>query len=85
VTIKQLTEINKDSLEEYLLKYAKLITMAQDFIKCIVQELKQEVFKNVWDGELYVKNMHSKELQNIMDNYSIWNEYQDIIQVHKNP
>jgi 23S rRNA pseudoU1915 N3-methylase RlmH len=47
VNIEQLTEVNKDSLEEYLLKPTKLITMAQDFIKCTTEELNQEVSTKV--------------------------------------
>jgi hypothetical protein len=71
VNIELLTKINKDSLEEYLLRPVKLITMAREFIKSTTQELKQEVSTKVCDGELDVEKMQSKKLQKSMDDYSL--------------
>jgi hypothetical protein len=80
VNIEILTKVNKDSLEEYLLRPVKLITMARDFIKLTTQERKEEVSTKVCYGELYVENMHSEKLQNIMVNYSLYKEYRDRMQ-----
>jgi hypothetical protein len=42
VNIENLNKVNKYSLEEYVLVPIKIITMARDFIKHKMQELKQE-------------------------------------------
>jgi hypothetical protein len=47
VNIEHLTEVNKEYLEEYLLRPVKLITMSRDFIKCTTQ-LKQEVSTKIF-------------------------------------
>jgi len=57
VNIEPLTKVNKESLEEYMLRLVKLITMARDFIKHTTQELKQEVSTKVCDCELDIKKM----------------------------
>jgi hypothetical protein len=57
VNIENLTEVNKESLEEHLLKPVRLITMTQNFVKRTTQELKQEVSTKVCDGELDIEKM----------------------------
>jgi hypothetical protein len=49
------------------------------------QELKQEVSTKVCDGELDIEKMQSEKLKKIMDNYSLWKEYRDQMQMQKNP
>jgi len=57
VNIENLTEVSKESLEEHLLKPLRLITMTQDFVKHITQELKQEISTKVCDEELDIEMM----------------------------
>jgi hypothetical protein len=41
MNIEHLTDLNKESMEEHLLRPIRLITMTRDFIKRTTQELKQ--------------------------------------------
>jgi hypothetical protein len=55
--IENLTEINKESVEENLLKPVRLITMNKNFFKRTSQELKKEVSTKVCDGEMDIEKM----------------------------
>ena len=55
--IENLTEINKESVEEHLLKPVRLITMNKNFFKRTSQELKKEVSTKVCDGEMDIEKM----------------------------
>jgi predicted DNA-binding protein YlxM (UPF0122 family) len=63
MNIENLIEINKESLEEYMLKLVRLITMTQNFVKRTTQELKQEVSTKVCDGELDIEKMQVREIK----------------------
>jgi hypothetical protein len=48
--IEQLTEVNKEILNDYLMKPIKLITLAKNFIKKTEADLKLEVTTKICDG-----------------------------------
>jgi hypothetical protein len=79
VNIENLTKLNKESLEEHLLKLVRIITMTQNFVKHTTQELKQDVSTKVCDEELDIEKMQSESLKKIMENYSLWKEYWDLM------
>jgi hypothetical protein len=50
ISIQSLTQVGRESLEEHLLKLARLISTIQHFIKDTTKELKQEVSATVCNG-----------------------------------
>jgi hypothetical protein len=67
-----------------MLKPVRLINMTQHFVKHTTQELKKEVSTKVCDGELVMEKMQSGKLEDIMKDYSLWEEYQDQMQGQNN-
>jgi hypothetical protein len=53
-------------------------------VKCTAQEFQQEVSTKVCDGELVIEKMQSGKLEDIMKDYSLWEEYQDQMQGQSN-
>jgi hypothetical protein len=80
VSIQSLTHIGKESLEEHLLRPSRLIIKIQQFVKSTVKELQQEVSAKVCSGELIIERSQSGKLEDIMKDYSLWEEYQNQIQ-----
>jgi hypothetical protein len=64
-------------LEEHLLRPARLINTIQHFVKDTTKELQQEVSSKVCNGELIIEKLQSGKLEDIMKDYSLWEEYQD--------
>jgi hypothetical protein len=52
--IDQLTEVIKDTLDEYLIQLFSMDTTTYSYIKTGHRELKQEIFDRVYDGELQI-------------------------------
>jgi hypothetical protein len=56
--IEHLTKVNKEVLNDYLMKPIKLITLAKNFIKKTEKNLNLEVTIKICDGELDLEKMH---------------------------
>jgi hypothetical protein len=77
VSIQSLNQIEKESLEEHLLRPTQLTSKIQHFVKNTSKELHQEVSTKVCSGELIMEKLQSGNLEDIMKDYSLWEEYQD--------
>jgi hypothetical protein len=67
-------------LEEHLLRPTRLTSKIQLFVKNAAKELHQELSAKVCSGELIVEKLQSGKLEDIMKDYSLWEEYQDQMQ-----
>jgi len=52
--IDQLTEVIKDTFDEYLIQLFSMDNTTYSYIKTGHRELKQEIFDRVYDGELQI-------------------------------
>jgi hypothetical protein len=84
VIIQSLNQVERESLEEHLLRPTRLTSKFQHFVKISAKELHQEVFAKVCSGELIMEKLQSGKIEDIMKYYSLWEEYQDQKQGHRN-
>jgi hypothetical protein len=60
-----------------LINPIRIVTLAHNFINNIEKELKIEVTTKIFDGKLDLEKMQLSKLENIMENYALWNKYKD--------
>jgi hypothetical protein len=54
------------------MKLVRIITLAQNFIKKIEEELNLEVTTKICDGELDLEKIQVRKLEKVMEDYVIW-------------
>jgi hypothetical protein len=81
--IDQITEINKEVLNEHLVKPTRLVTMAKDYIRNTEQSIKLEVAAKICDGELDLEKMQLNRLDVILKYYNLWKDYRDNMELQK--
>jgi hypothetical protein len=75
--IQNLIQFEEKSIEEHLLKPARLTHKIQSFVKATSEQLYQEVSAKVCNGESVLERLQSRKLESILSDHSIWKEYQD--------
>jgi hypothetical protein len=71
-------------MEEHLLRPSQLIIKIQQFVKSTTKELQQEVSAKVCTRELIIEISQFDKLDDIMKDYSLWEEYQNQMQDDNN-
>jgi hypothetical protein len=71
MNIQNLCQFEEKSIEEHLLKPARLTHKIQSFVKNTTEQLYQEVSTKVCNGELVLERLQSSKLESILRDHSI--------------
>jgi len=64
-------EINKEVLDNHLIKLVKMATLADTYVKGIQRDLNLEVTKITFHGEIQIKNMQMDKFESISKNFDL--------------
>lgn len=73
--IKQLTEINKDVLNSFLVSPIRLATLSDDYVQWLGKDLKQKVIEKIYESELQLEQMKYAPISHVLEVHEMWKLY----------
>ena len=50
-------EINKEDFNHFFTVPVKLATLSHDYVQNVLKDLKRDIYKSIYDGEMHIENM----------------------------
>lgn len=75
--IRQLTEVNKDVLNSFLVSPIRLATLSDDYVQQLGKDLKREVIEKICVSELQLEQMKYARISHILEVHEMWKPYRD--------